>query len=392
MAGDGRGVSRSAPVALGQLHPSGLSPASGELRGVGDAVELFLRARAQRATGRLGFGGDAGILLAHGVPAGLIGSDVLPSFLRLVADIGHIGENEARSWLTRGHPSPRSIARAMKSRGLIDGDEAVLLPARHLEDRLVRALQVRGPWRFEPRTDGLCTDDLVPRTGELRDWLLELLPRAASEAELRAALGLGTQTVAIIPGTEHFVAERDLPLVGLLDGRRSLEAAARLAGLPMGRALAWGLVWLREGLAERVERPAGPPPIRPSRAEEGTPTLADLPPLRPREPKSPAWPQAFRLEARTRRPPLEQLDADARVRALAEVVRTRDYFDILSVDATATEPAIAEAHRRVRSLVPKRVPAELEAIAREVLRSVDEARDVLLIPELRAAYEQHLDR
>jgi DnaJ-class molecular chaperone len=60
------------------------------------------------------------------------------------------------------------------------------------------------------------------------------------------------------------------------------------------------------------------------------------------------------------------------------------------VDPSASGQTIDDAHRRMRSLVPDEVSAELEAMAREVLRSVDEARDILMIPELRAAYEQHL--
>jgi DnaJ-class molecular chaperone len=90
---------------------------------------------------------------------------------------------------------------------------------------------------------------------------------------------------------------------------------------------------------------------------------------------------------------MASLEPKARVRALAELVRTSDYFTILGVDTSATKAAIDEAHHHLRSLV--RAPEyeaepQLLALAREVIRSLDEARDVLKVPELRAAYQRHL--
>jgi len=74
-------------------------------------------------------------------------------------------------------------------------------------------------------------------------------------------------------------------------------------------------------------------------------------------------------------------------------VRTSDYFTILGVDPSAAPDAIAAAHRRLRRNLRAedfQKNPELYGLAREVLRSIDEAWDVLSVPELRAAYQQHL--
>ena len=391
-------------VPLGALQPSSLAPNEGEIEGLVQILDVFLRARAQRSTGVLRFPGAAGLLIAHGVPAGLVGPDVLPGFLRLAADIGRVGEAKAETLARGPSMSPRAMARRLRRMGLLDVEEETMLPNRQLEDRMVRALQYRGSWRFEASTAGLRTDDLVPRVGELREWLVELLPRAQGEESLRAALALGGDAVRIVPGTEHFVPPMEAGLAHLLDGRRGLEEAARLAGVPIARALAWALVWLAEGLATRVPRPRSIPaasaPSRPAAARR--PTLADLPPLRPRSGR----PSRVRVErgaralegakASQRVAPLDvqalaELDDESRVHAMAEMVRTRDYFGILEVDAQASRKTIDDAHQRVRALIPRDVGHELESMVREVLRSVDEARDILMIPELRAAYEHRLE-
>lgn len=412
---------------LGRLQPASLSPERGRVTGVADMVQLLLRARAQRSTGTIDLGEAVRLQIAHGVPSGLIGDAVVPSFLRLVADVGRIGEGQARELAQVGGLSPRALARRLAARGLIDVEEEILLPTRHLEDQLVRFLQHRGEWIFEASIHA-ATQDLVPRVGELREWLVELLPRATTSDELRRALDLGQRTVRIVPGTDHFVATPDVPLVNLLDGRRGLEEAARLAGTPLARALGWALVWLQEGLAEVVERQEARERPRTNRSAA---PLRNLPPL---QPKPEANRPSFRLDRKpmdsrplanstqrrlsgltvgatmsgastarsddgpnTGRVEMEReevlagLDDEARVHAMAEMVRTEDYFGILDVDAGASRKAIDEAHRRVRELVPEDVDAGLEAMVREVLRSVDEARDVLMIPELRAAYEHHLE-
>lgn len=97
--------------------------------------------------------------------------------------------------------------------------------------------------------------------------------------------------------------------------------------------------------------------------------------------------------ARARHAALEQLDGEGRLREWAERVRTCDYFTILGVDPSAPIEAIAEAHRVLKAQIRPddfvRNPTLL-SLAREVLQGFDEAWDVLSVPELRAAYAQHL--
>ena len=68
---------------------------------------------------------------------------------------------------------------------------------------------------------------------------------------------------------------------------------------------------------------------------------------------------------------------------------------MLGVEEAASKDDIDAAHQVLRELVRIdnfRDDAELFAIAREVGRSLDEARDVLRVAELRVAYLQHLKR
>ena len=433
-------------MTLGILHPTRLVPDSGKAQDAQALVQLFLRARAQRATGVLRFGQNTGLLLAHGMPSGLVGDAVMPSFVRLIADIGRITESQAHELALAPYHSPRALAKKLASRNIIEDREALLLPARHLEDGLIRFLQQRGVWKFYPANGDLGTDDLVPRVRELRQWLVELLPRAVPQVELDRALNLQGATIRIVPGTEHFVSDIDTPILALLDGKRRLEEAARLSGVAIERALAWAIVWLEEGLAERIHNSVDPG-LSPTHAlGQREPTIFDLPRLlRPsrsrswpstvlnRSPKkplnSPSKPSPTPAKKQNSRAPqksetktnasmpssephaappsenssntkttavnrarmLAELSSHERVHALAEMVRTQDYFGILDIDTSANRKAISDAHQRIRSLVPDDLGGDLELMVREVLRSVDEARDVLMIPELRAAYEHHLE-
>ena len=77
------------------------------------------------------------------------------------------------------------------------------------------------------------------------------------------------------------------------------------------------------------------------------------------------------------------------------MVRTSDYFTILGVDENASKQDIDEAHHQLRGMVPvEHDPRNTgaPALIREVVRSLDQARDVLKVPELRAAYLRHLRR
>ncbi|MBX2813010.1 MAG: hypothetical protein KTR25_14435 [Myxococcales bacterium] len=443
----------STTLALGILRPSQLLPKSGQVHHLNNLVELLLRSRAQRSTGVIRFGRNTGVLVAHGEPRGLVGNTVMTSFIRFMADMGRISESQARDLTLAPFRSPRALTRKLAARNILNTDDAQILPTRHLEDGLVRFLQHRGAWQFESSNNNLGADDLVAQPRNLREWLVELLPRASSQPELEQALALGSNTIRVITGSEHFVPPLAAPILELLDGARSLDEAARLSGIPVARALAWALVWVHEGLAERVrplvkkEYPSSistqvsldtvdlPKLIRPSRSLP----LAPAQRIRPKESSTPSTPETKRPPVSVRAQPspasaktsvapsltstvphaasntlaeppaaqpttapthhhshglldseLAELNQQERVRYLAEMVRTRDYFGILGIDGSANRRAIDEAHQRVRSLIPDQVQTELESTVREVLRSVDEARDILIIPELRAAYEHHL--
>jgi CheY-like chemotaxis protein len=90
---------------------------------------------------------------------------------------------------------------------------------------------------------------------------------------------------------------------------------------------------------------------------------------------------------------LSRLDPEARLVALANIVRTSDYFTILGLTFEAETEAVIAAHGALRRLVRiedfQRSP-DLFFLARDVLRTLDEARDVLAVPALRAAYRRHL--
>lgn len=80
---------------------------------------------------------------------------------------------------------------------------------------------------------------------------------------------------------------------------------------------------------------------------------------------------------------------------MAEMIRTSDYFTMLAVGEQASAAEIDDAHARLRALVPSDAnphDGEAQALLREVVRSLDEARDVLKVPELRAAYLRHRRR
>ena len=198
---------------------------------------------------------------------------------------------------------------------------------------------------------------------------------------------------------------RDARLLALLDGQHGLAQAASLAGAPAERAAALALVFVAFGQAASIPGANSTEPWpewRTSRGSPASPGAAEPWPERRTSSGSPAAPGSsdFARLAPTRparRPhaALLTLAPAVRLRALAELVRTSDYFTILGVDTRATKAAVDEAHHQLRGLIDVEDYArdpDLLRLAREVIRSLDEARDVLRVPELRSAYQLHLDR
>jgi hypothetical protein len=179
----------------------------------------------------------------------------------------------------------------------------------------------------------------------------------------------------------------------LLDGQHRLEDGARLAMISLERAAALGTLLVGFGRATvvpaKVARPLGS-----SRPEPAWMPLG----LGPPPPKNAPLPVPEVVHdslppAPVPHAPLQSLEPKARLAALAELVRTSDYFTILGVDHSAHKSAIDQAHHRLRSLVAgpeHQEDPESRKLSAEVLRSLDEARDVLKIPELRSAYLRHL--
>jgi curved DNA-binding protein CbpA len=92
---------------------------------------------------------------------------------------------------------------------------------------------------------------------------------------------------------------------------------------------------------------------------------------------------------------LAGLPADQRVRQLAHLARTADYFALLDLSPDASTEAVERSAaflgEVIRSAMQTQAPG-VRALAEEVLRVVEEARHVLSAPDLRAAYQKHLTR
>jgi hypothetical protein len=131
--------------------------------------------------------------------------------------------------------------------------------------------------------------------------------------------------------------------------------------------------------------------VFPTHSKRPMPASTPVPPPPPieTEPSSPPP----RSPSGSKRPAKTPIEAEVKLKAFAERIRTSDYFAILGVAPDADAQEIREAHRALRFDLRldelARSPDLLE-IAREVRRALDEARDVLLVPELRAKYQQHL--
>lgn len=318
-------------------HPASAeagSVAHGNIAALTDAIALLAQVRANRSTGRLRLEGRGPISFFEGVPSEHPGSGALDLFLAAM-------------------------------------------------------LRCRGRWSFEPRPRAPAGTAPVSSAGDFRERLVSVLASVVPREQIAAALvdvtfGLASQKDAATP-------VRPTPPSPALEVRAPPPALEVPATPPAPPPVEPPPLSSAPPAPPRVEppplssTPPAPPPVSPAPVRPATPA----PPIAPAPPdaKPPARPRASS-------PRLEPPQAgEARLRALAALVRTSDYFTILGIDPSASAAEIAEAHRRIRALIGTddlaRTP-ELIHVAREVIRSIDEARDVLSIPELRAAYQQHL--
>jgi curved DNA-binding protein CbpA len=85
------------------------------------------------------------------------------------------------------------------------------------------------------------------------------------------------------------------------------------------------------------------------------------------------------------------MEPSARIRHLADLARHADYFRILDVPDDAGPETVTAAHavlvRRLTDAARDADPS-LAPVVRELLRTLDEAREVLTVPEMREAYRE----
>lgn len=397
-----------------------LIPPQGTLRALADALILCLHLETQRTTGVLHLHAPrdpqtaAALVFADGQLAALRDARTAQTLLSTFTKLGRVPETTLADLLSAAESDrPRDLCRLLLARNLLREPECSAVLERRLDGALLALLQHRGTWSFVQ--EGLDRAELFPSASarDLRSRLIELLPRAAKLAELYALIGGPRTVIRALEGIELIAAPNDARFLALLDGRYALEDAIELAGVPVDRAIAATIAYTLFGLAARIDRitagslfdrvrPAiDPQPVEPA----DTLPIPELDPPVP-EPATPASRPPQTAREASLRPPMrpstyprawiseaDRSDRERDLRAYAEIVRTSDYFTILGVDRNAPSEAIAAAHRRLRRSLRAedfQKNPELYGIAREVLRSIDEAWDVLSVPELRSAYQQHL--
>jgi hypothetical protein len=328
-----------------------LIPNHGRADRLFDVVEVFSNATTQRVTGLLVLGAEE-LVFVEGHPAARRG-EAAPA--RLARLLEHAGVSCPVG------PRATIALREGVEAGALDDATATAISQRHLEEGVVAALHHRGPWKFVQRDDlAISPSELVRDREDTAPLLVELLPSVAPALELASQIG-GMRARVRLEEPLDVLHPRDLRFCTWLDGARALDVAAALAGIPTDRAAAIALVLIAFGRATSSARPSEVP-----KKEE---------------------PRVVPHNA------LAELEETKRLKALAELVRTSDYFTILGVDASATKADIDEAHHHLRTMIQVQAfeaDATLLALAREVIRSLDEARDVLKVPELRTAYQRHL--
>jgi hypothetical protein len=323
------------------------------------------------------------IVFVEGQPAALRGYGAVHGFLALLFNSGRLDEAEVKERMA-GNPSERpvEVARLFVRQGMLREQEGTVFLHRHFEDGLTALLRQHGAFTFDGSEEvEVVREEIVPEIDDVRRLLIELLPRVAGPEELLSAIG-GVAARVRVTSLAEDAPSRDARFLSLLDGRYELAEAARLTAMPPERAAALAFVYVQFGLATIVHRPK-------SRSSLGWIPLSQP---TPSEPILSAPPK--RVKTAKIRPPVDlHLDAAGRLEALADLVNSNDYFAILGVTADSDAADVEEAHERLIQLIDLTAIAidpDLTELARRVQRSLDEARDVLVNPELRAAYQRHL--
>jgi CheY-like chemotaxis protein len=391
------------------LPPVPLFPDRGDVAHALDAMLLLGQIRSQRSTGLLAVEDGDTIVFADGQPSALRGEKSARTFADLLIASERISPEAVRNAVQRSQPtSPQALTKALLDRHMLHASEAFVLLDRQLEDSLAVLLSTEARWSFDVAgSDPVLRDELIPQTRDVRDRVLDLIPRIMSFRECVDALGGTRAIIRVSGGFEAIAHAADRRFLLLLDGRARLTEAIDLAAVAPERGAALALVYVMFGLATvfptRTRDSAVP--AAPARSEIPTSIPSEAPATKGADAPRPfasapalASPLGSASSRPTgtlppRRPSRAPIEAEAKLKAFAERMRTSDYFAILGVRPDADPEAIREAHRSIRfelrldELV--RSPDLLE-LAREVRRGLDEARDVLLVPELRAQYQRHL--
>ena len=409
-------VENAAPLVPAPLPPRAPTFTQGSVTDLRESLEVLGELLAIRANGVLR-GAKVQLVIADGQPAALRGAQACRNLIA-EAQKGRPVPLESLPEGLDSAGSPAALARHLVAEGVMSGPESAALLHNQLETALRTWLNLTGPWQFT--ASEVFREELLSSLPDVRRTVIDLL--VASSVSIDSALIIRSGTL-----DPKLLDRRDARFAALLDGQHAVGEAARLAGLPPARAAAVATVLLGFRLAVAVGRarthrmPSIPaasapvakvPPRSASRVPPSNPTRAVPPPPPPAPSLSgpvqanparaapaeagPPLRRALNGKARIRpHDALRTLPALARLRALAEMVRTSDYFTMLGVDENASWQDVDEAHRRLRGMVPTLQEAPEPSgppLAREVIRSIDEARDVLKIPELRAAYLRHLRR
>lgn len=319
-----------------------------------DAPRHLLRFAQSQATGQLKLGDATTLVFRQGALVDLSGPAPCEHFRELLADFSHIAPKGRIDRLF----SPTAVTLRLMEQGRVEPADGVSLLSRLFEDTVVNVLRFRGP--FEVSLGALAPGSGLPEADDFIGLLRRALIRSVEPARYTERAPPRIDDVP--PVHLDRKCERFLDL---LDGRRPVEAAARLMALPAPDA--WALVILAvAGGCGRIEFEENAPP-------------------RPQAERAPApAPTGARLA---------EQPAEARLVDLRARVETGDHLSILGVSADATLATIDAAHQRLIGLVPlpHHLPSpELVAQAEEILLALDESRNVLTEPELREAYLMQL--
>ena len=346
-----------------------IEPRSGHLSSVEDSVEVLGELHSIGATGMLR-GAGVELVMFDGQPVAIRSHAACETLLeearRSHPDAANLGPSGLEP-----SDAPALLAQHLIANGVLSTVESVAFLHNQLEYIVGLWLRGAGPWSFEP--GDILNDEALDGLPDVRRTLIDLLDDSAGlKIDQRLVVRCGRLSPDIL-------SRRDDRFAALLDGHRTVADAARVAGLPQNRASAVLIVVLGFRLAAVIDAP-----VR---------TAAPAPPPKPSSPRGAAPRRGSSLPSfPSSSLPSDSLDALSgpdRLRALAERVRSSDYFTMLGISESAASEHVEAAHRRLRSLVPHDADPSL---AREVIRSLDQARDVLKVPELRAAYLRHLRR